>query len=395
MSNCDRVYLIDNDPVFVAVATVLFKSAGIETVEHIANEEADISRVAKASGSMDLFVLGLNMGGLDGLAVLRLMAANKMKGQVAISSSEAPAIRDAALRLASLLGLKTAGELVRPLREPDIRTFLRNLAEEGSFRAPNTEPNAIFEGQLFPVFQPKFDGLSGEIVGGEALMRIRTPDGVLHAPVAHIEQATLAGTLADETLKFLDLVLAAMKSFREAGHFPVISVNVPAPVAEEPGFPSAFAAKVRKCGISPSQIMIELTESALPKEMARLVEVLTRLRMAGFGLALDDFGTGMANFDLLRTLPFNELKIDRSLAQAAASDALSAGIIETCATISRELNMTLVAEGIESEVQEKTLKRLGVNVFQGFLFGKGVPAREFLDKLKSNSTALGLDAVNA
>ena len=168
-----------------------------------------------------------------------------------------------------------------------------------------------------------------------------------------------------------------MHDFRSTGQFPVISVNVPATVAEEEGFPSGFAALVRAKGISPSQITIELTESALPSDPSRLVEVLTRLRMAGFGLALDDFGTGMANFDMLRMLPFNELKIDRSLAQAAEIDPLSCGVIETCATITRELGMTLVAEGVETEAQELTLKRLGVSVFQGFLFGKGMPASAF------------------
>jgi EAL domain-containing protein (putative c-di-GMP-specific phosphodiesterase class I) len=395
MASCKKAFLIDDDPVFSAVASVLLKSIGVAEVFQVSNNEAEIRQVAKIASSSDLVLLGLNMSGIDGLAVLRILASEKLKAFVSISSSETGAIRDAAARLAALLGLKVAGELARPLRETEVRGVLEAIASasEMSFEPKNFGKGA--PGKLSPVYQPKFDSSTGEIVGGEALMRIKTSDGTLLPPFEHLERVTGEGRLAAETLAFLDLILADMKMFRAAGHFPVVSVNVPAPVAEEAGFPSTFAAKVRACGISPSQITVELTESALPKELAVLVEVLTRLRMAGFGLALDDFGTGMANFDLLRTLPFHELKIDRSLAQAAEHDALSAGIIETCATITRELNMILVAEGVENEAQEKVLKRLGVSIFQGFLFGKGIPAAEFLEKLQSNTYESGQHAVNA
>lgn len=385
MAKRSKVFLIDEDPVFALVAAGVFRAAGAIEVNHISNTTSEIGAVVVGAEPQDLIVLGLNMSGLDGLAIMRLLSEQKYPGFVAVSSAESSSIRDSAVRLIGLFGLKSAGELCRPLREADVRNLLAVSAQSVFTPLPMTANLNKSPWHLCPVYQPKLDSLTGEIVGGEALMRLKTADGHLLPPFAHIEKVTQEGRLASETLKFLDLILADMAGFRAAGYFPVISVNVPAPVAEEPGFPATFAAKVRACGISPSQITIELTESALPADIASLVEVLTRLRMAGFGLALDDFGTGMANFDLLRMLPFNELKIDRSLAQTAEHDPLSAGVIETCATISRELGMILVAEGVESELQEKALKRLGVTVFQGFLFGKGIPAQEFLSSLRSDS----------
>lgn len=381
MPNRRSVYLIDDDPVFTAIGEILFAAAGIRSISVLSNSEAALQAMAANALEGDIAVLGLNMAGLDGLAVMRILANAGFKGFVAVSSEESTAIREASGRLGRLLKLKMLGDVVKPLREPDIRRLLEEAASRDNEKEQDGLYASSLDGELGSVYQPKVDSQTGEIVGAEALMRVRLKDGTLLSPFAYLERATLQGKLGEETLKFLKIILLDLDTFRKSGHFPVISVNVPAPVAEESGFPARFATIVQSHGISPSQITIELTESALPTDMAKLVEVLTRFRMAGFGLALDDFGTGMSNFDILRMLPFNELKIDRSLAQAADHDPLSCGIIETCATISRELGMKLVAEGVETEEQEMTLKRLGVTVFQGFLFGRGMPRDEFQDLL--------------
>lgn len=377
------ISIIDDDPVFYAVAEMLLTSLGAKSVRHIGNTLEALSEAGKSGGANSLVILNLNMRGLDGLAVLRELSKAHYPGWVAICSSEAHSIRDSASRLASLLGLKFAGEIQKPVREGEFQALFETMAQAQSNAAPQSVQafrNSKVIG-LRPVYQPKVDAHSGETVGAETLMRLETADGELLSPFQHIEKLTREGKMTEETLRFLDLVLADIVAWKGRGLFPVISFNAPAPVIEHPEFLVDFAKKVRTSGISPAQITIELTESVLPADPATLVETLTRLRMAGFGLALDDFGTGMANFDMLRMCPFNELKIDRSLSQASVTDPLSCGIIETCATVSRELGMTLVAEGIESEVQELALKRLGVEVFQGFLFGKGVTAQEFEQRL--------------
>jgi EAL domain-containing protein (putative c-di-GMP-specific phosphodiesterase class I) len=385
----ETIFIVDDDPVFAAVAEMLLFSLGVTSVSIVDNKPEALASLAGTGGGSSLTLINLSMRGLDGLAALRQLSTAHYSGWVAISSGGSHAITESAARLTRLLGLKYAGEIQKPLREGNVRALFDTIrlsradVDAGPVK-PFRESKII---GLRPVYQPKIEAVSGDTIGGETLMRLETADGQLLSPFQHIERLSREGRMAEETLKFLDLVLADIVLWKADGLLPVISFNAPAPVIEHPEFLVDFAKKVRLSGVSPSQITIELTEGVLPNDPATLVETLTRLRMAGFGLALDDFGTGMANFDMLRMCPFSELKIDRSLAQACVHDALSCGIIETCATVSRELGMTLVAEGIETEAQEMALKRLGVEVFQGFLFGHGVTASEFADRLAKEAPA--------
>ncbi len=391
----ENIFIVDDDPVFAAVAEMLLFSLGATSVIKVANTCEALAELARTADPASLVIVNLTMRGLDGLAVLRELSNAHFQGWVGISTGEVNSIRDSATRLAGLLGLKYAGEVQKPLREGEIRALFETISR--NVRVSPQSPVQPFRNAkiigLRPVYQPKIDALTGETIGAETLMRLETSDGELLSPVQHVERLTREGKMAAETLRFLDLVLADIVDWKSAGLNPVVSFNAPAPVIEHPEFLVDFARKVRTSGVSPSQITIELTESVLPNDPSVLVETLTRLRMAGFGLALDDFGTGMANFDILRMCPFSELKIDRSLSQTCVSDPLSCGIIETCATVSRELGMTLVAEGIETEAQELTLKRLGVAVFQGFLFGRGVPAAEFASRLRSEGSGQDLTAM--
>ena len=380
-----KIGVVDDDPVFAAIAGLLLASLGQRDVAHIDNAPDDIARFALSANSNSLLITGLALRSMDGLSVMRELSKSGYTGWVAITGSDSDIISESSARLAGLLGMRFAGSMAKPVREQDMLNILQRIAaagvEETSLVRPVAETGPMVG--LKPVYQPKLDARTGETVGAEALMRVEYNDGTLGSPFAHIEELTRANRLAEESLKFLDLVLADMVSWKSKGLFPVISFNAPAPVVEKPAFLVDFARKVRQAGISPSQITVELTESVLPSDTASLIETLTRLRITGFGLALDDFGTGMANFDMLRMCPFSELKIDRSLAQASIHDPLSCGVIETCSTVSRELGMTLTAEGVESEEQEVTLRRLGVDLFQGFLFGHGVIAEEFSARLLS------------
>lgn len=381
------IFIVDDDPVFTEIAKVLFRRAGASDVHLVANSREGLGEVAAHSKRNSLLILNLKMGGLDGLAVMRILAEQGYKGWVAVSSGESASIRESASRLVRLLGLHDAGVLEKPIRESGVEALLERISKPAEkMPMPLLNKSAKIIG-LKPVYQPKVDAVTEETIGAETLMRLETEAGELLPPQSYIEKLNRDGTIGKVTLEFLDLILVDVLKWKSEGLFPVISFNAPAPVLENPQFLINFAQKVRASGISPSQITIELTESVLPQDPATLVELLTRLRMAGFGLALDDFGTGMANFDMLRMCPFSELKIDRSLSQASINDPLSCGVIEMCATVSRELGMTLVAEGIETEMQETTMRRLGVSVFQGFLFGHGLPMREFGDRLRAEASA--------
>jgi EAL domain-containing protein (putative c-di-GMP-specific phosphodiesterase class I) len=383
MQSLEKIGLVDDDPVFAAIAEMLLFSLGQKNVVNVDNTPDSIARFALAAEEKTLLITSLKMQAMDGLSVMRELSKSGYRGFVAISGNDVDAIADSAARRAALLGMGFAGSLAKPVREQDMVAIIECVASDekvSDYPAGNPSAPQTVVG-LKPVYQPKLDARTGETVGAEALMRLEMEDGSLGSPFAHIEELTRKNLLAGESLKFLDLILADMIAWKAQGLFPVISFNAPAPVVENPAFLIDFAGKVRAAGISPSQITVELTENVLPSDPATLIETLTRLRIAGYGLALDDFGTGMANFDMLRMCPFSELKIDRSLAQASVTDPLSCGVIETCATVTRELGMTLTAEGIETEAQEVRLRKLGVDLFQGYLFGHGVVAPEFTARL--------------
>jgi EAL domain-containing protein (putative c-di-GMP-specific phosphodiesterase class I) len=394
MQTLDTIGVVDDDPVFAAIAEMLLFSLGQKNVVSVENTPDAIARFALAANGKSLLITSLHMQAMDGLSVMRELSKSGYQGSVAISGNDVDAIADSAARLAALLGMRFSGSLAKPVREQDMVTLLERAAENEMVRDYPAGKPAVFQSVvgLKPVYQPKLDARTGETTGAEALMRLEMEDGSLASPFAHIEELTRRNLLAGESLKFLDMVLADMIVWKAQGLFPVISFNAPAPVVENPAFLVDFAKKVRAAGVSPSQITVELTESDLPSDPATLIETLTRLRIAGYGLALDDFGTGMANFDMLRMCPFSELKIDRSLAQASVTDPLSCGVIETCATVSRELGMTLTAEGIETEAQEVTLRKLGVDMFQGYLFGHGVVAAEFAARLLDEQPGSSLSA---
>jgi EAL domain-containing protein (putative c-di-GMP-specific phosphodiesterase class I) len=142
---------------------------------------------------------------------------------------------------------------------------------------------------------------------------------------------------------------------------------------------------VQHSGLPAGQFTFELTEAALPGDVTVLLESMTRVRIAGLGLALDDYGTGMANYDILRLCPFSELKIDRSVAQAVVHDRLAGSFVERVLAIARDLDLKLVAEGVETEAQVAALRRLGVTLFQGYYFSKPLDSETFVGMQKQNA----------
>ena len=316
-----NVLIVDDDPVFLALAEAVLLDAGCGRVETAESGEAGTRSALAANPPPDLILLDLNIPDFDGLAAMRLLADIEFKGAVVIVSGEKPAVLQAAATLAGLHGLHLAGVLSKPLKPEELSAIMAGLPKQ-SMRANPAPADAKIErspgkmSRLVPAYQPKIRLADRRIYGAEALMRVLLDDGRIAAPLDYLSSLTDMSELGEVTLSFLAMILMDMRSWA-APRLRPISVNVPAQLLEEGRYMERFAEAVRAAKVIPAQITIEMTEAALPKDMSKLVEVMTRLRMAGFGLAIDDYGTGMANYDILRLCPFTELKIDRSVVQAA------------------------------------------------------------------------------
>jgi EAL domain-containing protein (putative c-di-GMP-specific phosphodiesterase class I) len=136
----------------------------------------------------------------------------------------------------------------------------------------------------------------------------------------------------------------------------------------------------------PENLILEITETTLLSDLDVSMDVLTRLRIKGFKLSIDDFGTGYSSMEQLQRIPFGELKIDRSFVQGAGERPAVRAILAASINMARKLNLSTVAEGVETQTDLDLVRGLGCDLVQGWLIAKAMPAAELIDWLKRRST---------
>ncbi|MBO0906251.1 EAL domain-containing response regulator [Jiella sonneratiae] len=372
-----HILIVDDDPIFTAVAESVIRSAGCHRTSVAADGREGLALLAAAEPPVDVVLLDLNMPNLDGLAYLRALGERGYRGAVIISSGESGAIVDAARQLGRMLGLQVCGALGKPLRR---EAFLAELAaceaalcETAAAAESLAAPQAV-QGEIVPHFQPQIALGDGRLVGLEALVRLKTPDGRLLGPPAVFHAGVRDADLPMLTLSIADRAMAEAARWRAEGHGRRLSINLDARTLDAAGFQTDLLRLVERHGLEPGSVVFELTETALPKSLTGLVEQLTRMRMAGFGLSLDDYGTGTANYALLRLCPFSELKIDKSIVQSAALDRVSRLFLMSSVAMASDLGMEVVAEGVETREQLTMVEAAGVSIVQGFIYSPAVRA---------------------
>ncbi len=244
-------------------------------------------------------------------------------------------------------------------------------------------------------YQPKMDLRTKRITGVEALLRWCHPEHGLLAPMKFIpliEQTALVGPV---TLYLIDKALRQMVTWRRLGMTLEMSVNLSARNLLDPELPSQVAELLERHAIPPDRLTVEITESAAMVDPDRAVHVLERLRAGGVGVSVDDFGTGNASIEYLAALPASEIKIDRSFITDILDDARAEAIVRSTIDLARNLELTLVAEGIESEAVLTHLAALGCETGQGYFISRPLPAEELTAQLSSAFGVGGPDLAGA
>ena len=259
----------------------------------------------------------------------------------------------------------------------------RKFAIHGRLTLENELRRSIERDQLELHYQPKVQGISGRVLGAEALVRWRHPTRGLLAPEAFLPIAEQGGLIEPLTEWVLRRACEQMASWRDSGRWPLrTAVNVSARQVGDPALVTLVTLverTLKEAGVPPSLLELEITEDAIMRNTNASSLVLGRLRELGVTIAIDDFGTGYSSLSYLQRLPIDTLKIDRSFVSGMSEPGKlsTRPIVEVIVSMARALDLGIVAEGVETAEQAKLLVHIGCDQFQGFHFARPMPADDF------------------
>ena len=240
--------------------------------------------------------------------------------------------------------------------------------------------------ELFAVFQPKVD-INGNLIGAEALARWTNKELGNVSPDEFIKCAEKSGSIGLLGNYMISLVCEQINEWKKQG-FAVpgrIAINVSPLQLADAKFVPEIINLVNTFNVSSSQIEIELTESGLLTNIEESIDKLIQLKAAGFTIALDDFGTGYSSLSYLKDLPLDVLKVDRAFVNELDQKNTSE-LARSIISIGHHMSMCVVAEGVEHKQQVETLHEMGCNIFQGYYFGRPMPADEFKQWAENKKT---------
>ncbi|GAA2701474.1 putative bifunctional diguanylate cyclase/phosphodiesterase [Actinoplanes palleronii] len=233
-------------------------------------------------------------------------------------------------------------------------------------------------------FQPVVSTVTGQIVGAEALCRMRTPDGRILSPYHFIGAAEETGMIVPLGEHVLRSAVDHLLYW--SGHLGYVSVNVSPRQLAEPDFvPKLADLLAAHPGLDPARLVLEITETALLASTVDVSERLATIKRLGVRIALDDFGTGYSSLTWLKSVPADIVKLDRSFVAGLAEDQRKASIISAVLWLARSLGMSTIAEGVEETADWEALKAAGCPAVQGFFFSPPKPPEEFQEMLLSGA----------
>jgi diguanylate cyclase (GGDEF)-like protein/PAS domain S-box-containing protein len=261
----------------------------------------------------------------------------------------------------------TAGGTTRALKQLVLESNIRPALERSEF---------------FVQYQPQVDVRGFQLVGMEALVRWHHPSlGVLYPSefISLAEETGLIIALGDFVMR---TACAQNQAWQDDGLMPLrMSVNFSARQFQQSTFITDVAHMLKETNLDPRWLELELTESSIMKDPEEAIEKLHELKLMGISVAIDDFGTGYSSLNYLKRFPIDTLKIDKTFVADVCKDPHDTAIVRAIINLGHALDLTVVAEGVETKEQLQYLSALECDVVQGFLFSKALSAKAFEELL--------------
>ena len=228
-------------------------------------------------------------------------------------------------------------------------------------------------------YQPQLDLKTGRIVGVEALIRWQHPERGLISPGQFIPIAEERDLIVPIGNWVLREACRQNRAWQDAGLDPLpVAVNLSAVQLQQKDLPENVSRILRDCGLAAEHLELELTESAVVRDMEKSIATMRTLQEVGVSISLDDFGTGYSSLGQLKALPLDKLKIDQGFVRGLPDDPYDMAISKAIIGMGKAMSLTVIAEGVETAAQMRALKSIKCNGIQGYLLSRPLPAAEFL-----------------
>lgn len=388
----DLALVLERDAASLAMLHAILEQLGCERIE--ADTAADLS-VILAIRSPTLALLALDTMEADGLAALKLLAAQGLRPATIFIGSVPDRVLASARRAAYSMGIPVVGACKRPLDESQLEQLI--LAHLAAMPPPSREEleHALSEHELFLKYQPKVSLADSRprVCGAEALVRWQHPRRGTLQPrhfLSAFENYELAAALTDFVMTE---AIRQTGLWRARGLDLELVINLTPRLVRDRAFPERMRSVLKEHDVPPNRVVLDLTEANSGDDRDLLIDVFTRLRILGMGLSLDNFGTGLSSLTDLYRMPFSEIKVDSALIREAASEREAQIIVKAIADLAHALGLSVCAKGVESRAILEFVLAAHFDSAQGRLFCGPADASD-IEKLVSHWPGAALAGIS-
>jgi EAL domain-containing protein (putative c-di-GMP-specific phosphodiesterase class I) len=270
------------------------------------------------------------------------------------------------------------GTLAKPVPAAELKTKLAAMLHENPQVDVEDLRRGVATGEFVPYYQPKATLVqNGWVIDGvEALARWQHPRLGVVMPNEFIPLAEQTGLIGDLTDTMLRAALTQVRAWQQQGLRLTCSVNLPPSLVTDLRFPDRLAALLAEHEVDASQLVLEITETATIQNPTATMGILTRLRVKRIGLSLDDFGTGYSSLTQLYQMPFNEMKIDKSLVMNVPHSREANTMVGSLIELGHNLGLKICAEGVENRAALDMLAMMSCDRCQGYFISRAIPAAD-------------------